>query len=247
MNTLHIGFTKHVEPPPKGFLFIHDEVPPMTHAQVFEPAKHSLNPLKGITYKKARALAEVLYSITLQGENTLTVRDGKRELFKALLRSRRLDLIKSDSDEVNDMIGDLLMSPVLRKVLCNSTNFAFSARSSILAKIDRAVLGDFDALVLGLVLINHFQGQIVIPDLGFYGRDAHISLIREKRLIAGVNFLDELPLRLKRAALLIKDKEASGALYEDAVTLAKYDGTFQVNQNGFIDIITAAMRHSSLD
>jgi hypothetical protein len=56
-----------------------------------------------------------------------------------------------------------------------------------MARINRAELGDFDALVLGLLLMGHFKGQLVVPDLGFYGRDAHVSLVREERLIGGVN------------------------------------------------------------
>jgi hypothetical protein len=44
------------------------------------------------------------------------------------------------------MLGDLLVSPVLKRVLCESTNFSFSS-DIILAKLDRAELGDFDALL----------------------------------------------------------------------------------------------------
>lgn len=65
-------------------------------------------------------------------------------------------------------------------------------------------MGEFDALVLGFFLIRHFEGQIVVPDFGFYGRDVHSSLIRQRRMIAGVNFLNELPLKLQRSVLLIK-------------------------------------------
>jgi len=86
------------------------------------------------------------------------------------------------------MIDDLLMSPVLTRVLCQLTNFSFS-RDIILAEIDRAEFGDFDVLVLGLLLMSHFKGQIVVPDYGFYGREAHASLIREtalcRRLLPG--------------------------------------------------------------
>jgi hypothetical protein len=34
--------------------------------------------------------------------------------------------------------------------------------------ISREDLGDFDALVLGLLLMSHAQGQVVVPGLGFY-------------------------------------------------------------------------------
>lgn len=185
MNKLFVGLTKTIEPSKRG-LFIHDEVPDIPRARIFNPTKHSFNPLKGIEYRKARALADVLYAAAPQGENTLTVRNGKRALLKALLSAPRLDKIEGD-DEVTGMIGDLLQSPVLKSVLCKPTNFSFSPNSLILARLNRAELGDFDALILGLFLIEQFKAQIIVPDFGFYGRDVHVSLIREERLIAGVH------------------------------------------------------------
>ena len=76
MNSLHVGFSKSIEVPKGGCLFIHDEVPKLPgwrRAKTFDPAKHSFNPLKGIDYKKARELADVLYTVNPQGENTLTL------------------------------------------------------------------------------------------------------------------------------------------------------------------------------
>ena len=222
VNKLYVGFAKDIELPKAG-LFISDEIPKVKRARVFDPLQHCFNPLKNLTYKTARELADVLYTISPQGENTLTVRNGKRALLQALLKAERLDEVKGD-EEVNGMIGDLLASPVLRRVLCNPTNFSFNPRSLILARINRAELGEFDALVLGLLLIGHFKGQLIIPDFGFYGREAHASLIRENRLVAGVNFLPELSPKLQRSVLLIKDKVAAGATFEDAEVLAKFAG-----------------------
>jgi hypothetical protein len=42
--------------------------------------------------------------------------------------------------------------------------------------MNRAELCDFDALVLGLFLMSHFKGPVVVPDFGFYGRDAPVRL-----------------------------------------------------------------------
>jgi hypothetical protein len=70
---------------------------------------------------------------------------------------------------------------------------------------------------------GHTEVQIVVPDFGFYGRDIHSRLIREERVIAGVNTLNELPPKLRQMALLIKDKQASGATVEDAEELARYE------------------------
>ena len=240
MNSLSIGFFKSVTPPPKGgYLFLDDEVPEVPRARVFDPATHSFNPLTGIDYKRAREIAELLYTISPQGDSTLTVRNGKRAMLKALLHTDRLDRVEGD-DEVRGLIDDLLMSPVLKRVLCNPTNFSFNPRSIILAKIDRVVLSEFDALVLGLFLITHFKGQLVIPDFGFYGRDIHTRLVREDRLIAGVNFLNEVPDKLRRSLLLIEDKTADGATFEDAQTLAKF-ARLLPGTNGFNDFIDRAM------
>jgi hypothetical protein len=240
MNALHIGFQKDILLPKGGFLFIGDDIPTVPRARIFDPLRHSLNPLKNIDYKKARELADALYAIYPQGENTLTVRQGRRALLQTLLNSRRFDKTTDTTSEVKDLIDDLVTSPVLRRVFCNPTNFSFSPTSTILARISRRELGDFDALVLGLLLINHFKGQLVIPDFGFYGRDAHTSLIRENRLVAGVDFLAELPTRLRHAALLIEGKVASHAHVDDAETLAKYAG-LSPGTNAYNAFIEAAI------
>jgi len=201
-NKLYFGLKKKIDWPKGSFLCIDDEA---NHpkAKVFDPLKHSFNPLKDITYKKAREIANVLYTISPEGENTLiTVRNGKRAMLKMLMRTKRLDelVLVEDSgiDEVWAMIDDLLESPVLKRVLCSDGNeFQFGgSNKKVVARINRAELGEFDALVLGLFLMAHYKGQLVVPDLGFYGREAHVALVREGRLIAGVNHLAELPTKL---------------------------------------------------
>jgi hypothetical protein len=238
-NTLYIGSKKHIELPKGGCFVIEDDERHLPRARVFDPLKHSFNPLKDIDYRKARQLAEIFYTAYPQGDNTLTVRNGKRALMRALLDADRLDKVDGD-EEVKALIDDLLVSPVLKRMLCNPTNFSFKPRSTILAKVNRAELGEFDALVIGLLLMAQFKGQLVVPDLGFYGRDIHTSLLRENRLIGGVNSLGELPERLRRQALLIPDKVARGALYDDAVELAKLKGLVP-QTNEFNDAVREAM------
>jgi hypothetical protein len=243
MNKLYVGLSKSISIPKGGCLFIDDEVPEIPRARVFAPRFDSFNPLHKIDYKKAREMADVLYTLYPQGEGTLTVRNGRRELLAALLKAKRLDNVKG-GEEVSALIDDILTSPVLRDVLCRSTNFSFNPRSTILARLNRAELGEFDALVLGLLLMSHFRGQVIVPDFGFYGREAHVSLIREERLIAGVNNLRELSPRLRQSVLLIEDKEPSRAGYEDAETLALYAGLRPDPlraQNPYNDFIQAAM------
>jgi hypothetical protein len=242
MNKLWVGFSKSVEPPKGGYLLIADEVPNIPRSRVFDPMKHSFNPLKDIDYRRARELAELFYTLSPQGDGTLTVRNGKRALLKALLKADRLDRVKAakGDEEVKALVDDILVSPVLRRVLCNPTNFSFNPNSVIVAKLDRKELGDFDALVLGLLLMSHAKGQIVVPDFGFYGRDIHSRLIREERLVAGVNTLNELPPKLRQMALLIKDKQASGATVEDAEELARYE-RLAPKTNAFIDYVARAI------
>lgn len=245
MNKLYLGFSKQIDFPKGKFLFINDEIPNIPKARIFEPTKDCFNPLQNINYRSARELADALYTIAPQGENTLTVRNGKRALLPLLLKARRFDNIKGD-EEVTGMVDDLLNSPVLNRVLCTTGNqFSFNPNSIVLARLNRRELGDFDALVLGLFLMNQFKGQIIVPDGGFYLREAHVSLIREERLIIGLNTLSELPLRLRQAVLLIKDKDASGALFEDADTLARYSDNFldrTPDTHGYNDFVTNAMK-----
>lgn len=238
MNQLYVGFHKNIELPKPGYLYIHDEIPTVPQSRTFDTQRDSFNPLSNLEYKSARELVDSLYAISPQGADTLTVRDGKRGLLKAFLKYRRLDLIKGD-EEVRGMVGDLLASPVLKQVLCAPTNFSFNPRSTILARLNRKELGDFDCLVLGLFLIAQFKGQLVIPDFGFYGKSA--ALIREERLIAGINSFDEVPKKLRSALLSIKDKRGQGAIHEDAETLAVYEGLVR-GTNGFNDFVENAMR-----
>ena len=98
---------------------IDDEVRDIPRSRVFDPMKHSFNPLKGIEYKRARELAELFYTISPQGDNTLTVRNGKRAMLRALMKADRLDHVKGD-EEVSALIDDLLVSPVLRRVALQS-------------------------------------------------------------------------------------------------------------------------------
>jgi hypothetical protein len=46
--------------------------------RLFDITKHSFNPLKDIDYKRARDIAQALYTASPEGRDTLTVRNGKR-------------------------------------------------------------------------------------------------------------------------------------------------------------------------
>jgi hypothetical protein len=99
---------------------------------------------------------------------------------------------------------------------------------------------DFDAFVLASLLISQFKGQVIVPDFGFYGREHHVALVRQGRLIAVVNALSELPVSLRQALLTIPNKIASRATYEDAEVLARYEGLVPKTV-AHTDFITRAM------
>jgi hypothetical protein len=92
MNQLHVGFSKSIDLPKGGYLLIDDEVRDIPRSRVFDPLKHSFNPLKGIEYKRARELAEFFYTISPQGDNT--VRSGKQAMLRALVKADRLDHVE---------------------------------------------------------------------------------------------------------------------------------------------------------
>ena len=140
------------------------------------------------------------------------------------MKADHLDHVKGD-EEVSALIHDLLAS---------------NPNSVIQVRIDRVELGDFDARVLGLLVMSHAKGQIAVPEFGFYDRDIHSRLIREERLIAGVTFLDERPEKLRRTVLLINEQMPSGTTVEDAEELARYE-RLERGTNGFLDFVAKAI------
>lgn len=236
MNALIVGSRKTaiLEHIPDGDFLLIDDGPIIDQidqihrrARLFDVAKHSFNPLKDISYRKAREFISVIDAAFPEGENTLTNRNARFQLLTALMESpTRLDRLVSDAKDTHDAwqkITTILLSPVLNAVLNGSPRLSFPFTGTILARLDRAALGDFDCFVLGNLLIAEYPGTIVIPDFGFYAHQAHKALIRQGRLVAGVNFLDEAP-QLRNALLLIETKVPSRSTIDDAKTLAAFSG-----------------------
>jgi hypothetical protein len=55
----------------------------------------------------------------------------------------------AECSKVLGLRDDILFSPVLRRVLGNATNFSLNPNSVILTRLNRAELGDFNALACG--------------------------------------------------------------------------------------------------
>lgn len=238
MNLLVVGRNKTktiLEHLPDSFLLIDDgpsidafPIPKRRKVTTLDFTKDSFNPLKDIDYKKAREFISVLDAVFPEGESTLTKKTSNFVLLNALLSNpKRLDkLIPRAGKEPGQIdafqkIQTLLMSPLLERVLCRPNNFPFDG--ILLARLNRAELGDFDCFVLANLLIANYKGQIVVPEFGFYACRHHTALIRQDRLIAGVNFLAEAP-KLRNELLLIDKKIGKHCIVEDAETLASYAG-----------------------
>jgi hypothetical protein len=241
--------TPHLDTKP-GFLLIDDGpiadlfLEKYSRAKEFDPHTHSFNPLP-MDERQARAFADIVFGDA--GRDTLTVRNGKRALARLVTKAKRLDQIVpgkgDDEKEAAAAIDDLLFSPLMRKILCDTENkFSFRAgRSSVVARLDRADIGDHDARILGALLISRFKGQIILPDFGFYARPFHDALIREKRLIAGVYTLSELDKELRQMCLLM-EKTGTQCTWDDACELAKYDCIHPPHTEGYDTFIKSAMR-----
>lgn len=213
-------------------------------AKVFDLSRHRFNPLQGMNHRRARALARAVYSFEEDsGKTTLTVRNGKRA-FTSLAMT--YDYLKSFEGNTKDpaiaealaMRDDIVLSPDLNRIFGHTPNFPITG--SIILPLDSPQLDDFDVYVLATTMILRFQGQIIVPDLGRYGRDFYMSFIRHNRLMAGVRFLSELPPKLRTAVLQIDSKIALGTTHDDAETLAKY-ARISPNINRHSDFVDEAM------
>lgn len=242
MNEIYIGLTAQVRLPPNRFLYVGDDLPHLTRRhRVFDHTKHSIDPFWQMDYRGLCDFVDIFDALFTRGDNTLTKDTGldfiAQQLSEALNEKDKpiyLDTLlplpdkKSSTGHIwaYNKVQRILRSPVLKRVLCNPAHdkFALAPNELVLAPLNRSELGDFDALVLGLFLIAYYKGQIVLQEAGFYLRNGHMSLIREDRLIAKVNFLNELSPELRRTVLLIETRIPSRALVEDAETLAKFAG-----------------------
>lgn len=234
MNRLIIGADKSpiLGQLPERFLFIDDgglidrlTLPKRRAVTVFDHTRHTFNPLRRMTYRTAREFLAVLDAVFPEGESTLTKRYSNFTLLNALVsKPRSLATLVPNTKETFDpyqKIQTLLLSPVLERVLKGPTNLSF--KGTIIARLDRAALGDFDCFVLANMLISQFDGPVVIPDFGFYATRFHTSLLRQDRLIAGITSFDEVP-SFRNQLLLIEDKVGSRCTPDDAELLALYAG-----------------------
>lgn len=246
MNALLIGRDKAniLQFLPDRFLIIDDgslidqiELPTRRAVTIFDPAHHSFNPLKDMNYRKGRDFLDVLNAAFPEGANTLTKRYSNFHILSALLaQPKSLATLVRDTKDTQDAyqkIQMLLLSPVLNRVLNNPTNMSFTG--TLLVRLNRALLGDFDCFVLANLLVSQYKGTVVIPDFGFYQCPFHVSLLRQDRLIAGINSFEEVPA-FKHHFLLFDRKVGEHCTPEDAELLARYEGLMP-GTNGHHDFV----------
>lgn len=218
----------------------------------FDISKDTFDPLKAITYRRAQEFKHVLDARFRGGDSTLTKESGLSLILRALLDNPKnlATLIPkpgkgAPSGQIwaHEKIQELLLSPVLEPVLTRGTNMSF--KGTIVARLDRAELGDDDCLILGNLLMSMYPGQVIVTDFGFYGRRHHIALLRQERLIAHVRSLDELPEELRRELLFVKDPVPSLANADDAETLAVYNAPTPRGTDGFSTWVQKAMKRKA--
>lgn len=210
---------------PKTYLLISDDIPTLPNARIFNPLKHSLNPLKDDSYLGRCRFVDTIDAIfSSPGEARFTKELGLDFIHECLAKKRSLSKLIPAPDKKSttghqwaySKIQRLLLSPVLKKMLTSRINFAFTDSPIILARINEKEIGRFDARAITFFLIAHYKGTIVIPKYGSYFHFSHLPMIRDGRLIV------------------------SGALYDDAVLIAKNKGLIP-GTNEYNDFIQAAL------
>src|ERR1700741_907910 len=96
-----------------------------------------------------------------------------RAAFLLVTKSRTFRSGRLHEFSTQRLVRRVIRSPNLKRVFCRKSNFSFKKKSTYLARLNRAELGEFDALMLGLMLTVEFKCQLVIPYFGFYLRPFH--------------------------------------------------------------------------
>lgn len=241
MNTAIIGadsytLLQYLPDPP--YLFIDDgalidqlELP--THRKIthLDLNIHHLNPVQNANWLKAWAFIENLNATFPASDATITRQDSDFYILQAILKKPgKLEHLIKRSKETEyawKRIQTLLLSDELAKFITKPTNF--SLKATVIARLDRSVLGDKLAFFIGNLLMSHYQGSIVVPDYGFYHCGWHTTLIRQNRLTVGIRSFRQVEA-LEDHLLQFERKIASQATPDDAKMLAQYAGKNPVRQ-----------------
>jgi hypothetical protein len=122
---------------------------------------------------------------------------------------------------LQNKLGTLLMSPMIRNIVGQKRTLFTAKTKVIIANLDRAKLGDITARLLGGLLITRSTGHVVINDYGFFC--APLALPQERFTVA-LDFLDELPPRMRYDVLGIEQKFVFKTHKKDADELSFHVG-----------------------
>jgi hypothetical protein len=112
----------------------------------------------------------------------------------------------------------LFMNPLVRNIV-GQTSSTINQADIIIANLDRATLGDDTAKLLGILLMVHSRGQVLITDYGSFKAPLPLS---QERFTISLNYLSELPASLQQAVLGIDDKYVLKTTLQDAEELKDY-------------------------
>ncbi|WP_142252683.1 hypothetical protein [Bradyrhizobium sp. UNPF46] len=138
---------------------------------------------------------------------------------------------------LQNKLGTLLMSPMIRNIVGQAHTTFSNKTKVIIANLDRAKLGDITARLLGGLLITHSTGHVLINDYGFFSAPLPLP---QNRFTVAVNFLDELPQKLRGDVLSIEQKFVFKTHKKDADELSFYVGL--LNPRMIVDLDSSEVR-----
>jgi len=216
------------------------------HIERLDFSKNRLDLLKDITYERASLYADAFEASFPGGPTTLQKQESGIVFLESLVSEpKSLDTLirkpkKTDSNGHHAAYGKMqriFLSPVLSSFLSGPTNFSLSG--VVLARLDTR-LTRFDRILLANILASAYPHQVIITDLGQYACDIHRTLLRENRLIAGVNSLAEVPFQDELFS--IEHKIGAKTTAKDAETLADYCCEFPRGTNGYAEYVNECMK-----
>jgi len=148
-----------------------------------------------------------------------TIRGWERAQYQAALAT------------LQSKVGKLLMSPTLRNIFGQQfSTFSLSAPKIVIAKLDRAKLGDLTTYLLGSLLIARSVNHTYVHQLGFFSSDHLAAHITRGNFTVTVDFLDQLTPKLRQTVLQFDQKYVFKTNRDDAQELAFYVGSENPSQ-----------------
>jgi len=118
-------------------------------------------------------------------------------------------------------IGELVTSPLVRNILAQPhSTFSLGGGHIVIANLDRTRIGNQTAFLLGSLLLARSRGPVYVNNLGFFATDQLASFFSQGRFTVSLQYLDELPRKLRQEVLAFDDVRAERVNMEDAEVLS---------------------------